>query len=118
VLAFGTEGLDMLEGRTDMTVLWDIRVDPDLRRSGLGCSLFLAAEAWARSRGCRRLKLETQNINVPACRFYAGQGFVLGSIRRFAYAEFPDEIQLLWYKDLAAAVLTPPPLAPSPSSPR
>ena len=101
VLAFDTEGLDMLEGRKDLAVLWDIRVHSDHRRHGLGCALFLASETWARARGCRRLKVETQNINVPACRFYAKQGCVLGSINRFAYPDFPDEVQLLWYKDLA-----------------
>jgi GNAT superfamily N-acetyltransferase len=101
VLASDTVGLDMLEGRKDLAVLWDIRVHPAHRRHGLGRALFLASEAWARARGCRRLKVETQNINVPACRFYADQGCVLGSINRFAYPDFPDEVQLVWYKDLA-----------------
>jgi GNAT superfamily N-acetyltransferase len=101
VLAFDTAGLDMLEVRTDLAVLWDIRIRPDHRRQGLGRALFRAAEAWARARRCRRLKVETQDINVPACRFYARQGCVLGAIRRFAYADFPDEVQLLWYKELA-----------------
>ena len=63
-------------------------------------ALFRAAEAWSRDRGCRQLKIETQNINVPACRFYLRQGCVLGGINRFAYREFPEEVQLLWYKDL------------------
>jgi hypothetical protein len=51
-------------------------------------------------RGCRRLKVETQNTNVPACRLYASQGCTLGAIHRFAYPELPEEIQLLWYKDV------------------
>jgi GNAT superfamily N-acetyltransferase len=100
VLAFDTEGLDMLEGRKDLAVLWDLRVDPDRRRQGVGRSLFRAAEAWARARGCRQLKAETQNINVPACRFYAEQGCVLKAINQLAYPDCPDETQLLWYKDL------------------
>jgi len=100
VLAYDTAGVDMLEGRTDLTVLWDIRVAPAYRRQGLGAVLFRAAEAWARERGCRRLKVETQNVNVPACRFYAKQGCVLGAVNRFAYPDFPDEVQLLWYKGL------------------
>lgn len=58
-------------------------------------------EAWAAARGCRQLKIETQNVNVPACRFYARQGCVLGAINRFAYREFPDEVQLLWYKAIS-----------------
>jgi hypothetical protein len=50
---------------------------------------------------CRKLKVETQNINVPACRFYASQGCVLAAVNRMAYREPQDEIQLLWYKDLS-----------------
>jgi GNAT superfamily N-acetyltransferase len=102
VVVAGVEGLDMLENRTDLAVLWDLRVDHDQRRRGLGRALFAAAEGWARARGCRWLKVETQNINVPACRFYAGRGCVLGAINRYAYVEFPDEVQFLWYKDLGA----------------
>jgi GNAT superfamily N-acetyltransferase len=101
VPAFDTNGVEMLAGRTDLAVIWDIRVSPDFRRQGIGKALFLAAETWARARGCRWLKVETQNINVPACRFYARQGCFLGSVDQFAYPGFPDETQLLWYKDLA-----------------
>jgi GNAT superfamily N-acetyltransferase len=100
VLAFDTQGVEMLEGRKNLAVIWDIRVSPGFRRQGLGKALFLASETWARVRGCRWLKVETQNINVPACRFYAKQGCILGSINTFAYPDFPDETQLLWYKDL------------------
>jgi GNAT superfamily N-acetyltransferase len=100
VLAFDTEGVDMLESRKDLAVLWDLRVHPDHRRRGVGRSLFRAAEEWARARGCRQLKAETQNINVPACRFYAEQGCVLKAVNQLAYRQFPDEAQLLWYKDI------------------
>lgn len=99
-VAFDTPGLIMLEGRRDLAVLWDIRVSPDYQRRGVGSALFHAAEMWSRKRGCSHLKIETQNINVPACRFYLRQGCVLGGIQRFAYREFPEEVQLLWYKQL------------------
>jgi GNAT superfamily N-acetyltransferase len=101
VLAFDTPGVEMLAGRKDLAVIWDIRVSPGYRRNRIGKALFLASETWARARGCRWLKVETQNINVPACRFYAKQGCILGSIDTFAYPGFPDETQLLWYKDLS-----------------
>ncbi len=104
VIAFNTPGLDMLEGRTDLAVLWDIRVSPQFRRRGAGSALFRAVEAWAAARSCRQLKIETQNINVPACRFYRRQGCELGAIHRFAYPEHPDEAQLLWYKALSPPV--------------
>ncbi len=99
-VAFNTPGLVMLEGRRDIAVLWDIRVAAEARRQGVGAALFKAVETWAVAQGCRWLKVETQNINVPACRFYAKQGCTLGAIHRFAYPELPNEIQLLWYKDL------------------
>lgn len=101
VIAYNTRGVNMLEGRTDLAVLWDIRVAPEARGRGVGFGLFRAVEAWASARGCKLLKIETQNINVPACRFYARQGCVLGAINRFAYRELPEEVQLLWYKTLS-----------------
>lgn len=100
VVAFNTRGVNVLEGRRDLAVLWDIRVSPEARGQGAGFALFRAVEVWAAARGCRQLKIETQNVNVPACRFYARQGCVLGAINRFAYRELPDEAQLLWYKTL------------------
>ena len=39
-------------------------------------------------------------MNVAACRFYASLGCELGAINRFAYPSLPDEVQLLWYREL------------------
>lgn len=103
VVAFDTPGVNMLEARRDLAVLWDIRVHAELRRQGLGSRLFQAAAEWARQRGCRQLKVETQNVNVPACRFYVRQGCELGAINRYGYAGIPHvahEAMLLWYLDL------------------
>jgi GNAT superfamily N-acetyltransferase len=94
--------VDMLEGRSDVALIWDMRVSPEARRLGVGSALFGFAEAWTKMRSGRLLQVETQNTNVPACRFYARQGCVLGAINRFAYRDLPDEVQLLWYKNLAA----------------
>jgi hypothetical protein len=44
--------------------------------------------------------VETQNINVPACRFYARMRCTLGAIHRYAYPDLPGEAQLLWYRTL------------------
>jgi GNAT superfamily N-acetyltransferase len=103
VVAWGSPGVAMLEGRADLAVVWDLRVAPGWRGRGVGAALFRAAEAWARARGAAWLKVETQNVNVPACRFYARQGCVLGAVHRFAYPTLPDEVQLLWYKPVGAA---------------
>src|ERR1700733_93340 len=96
VIAFGSADVQLLEGRGDLAVLWDIRVNPAYRGQGIGVSLFQAAEKWAAQRGCTQLKVETQNTNLAACKFYARQGCTLGAINRFAYPKLPDEIQMLW----------------------
>ena len=100
VVVLDVGGVELLEGRRDLAVLWDLRVAPAARGRGVGAALFRAAEGWAHARGARRLKVETQNVNLGACRFYARQGCVLGAIHRFAYPALPDETQLLWYKSL------------------
>lgn len=102
VVAYRSPKVDMLEGRTDLAVLWDIRVHPDRRGEGIGTSLFQHAVRWARERNCRQLKIETQNINVQACRFYVSQGCHLGVIHRHAYMDprVAHETMLLWYLDL------------------
>ena len=86
----------MLKGRDDLAVLWALRVHPDYRGEGIGHQLFKAAVAWAKKRLYSELKIETQNNNVAACKFYARQGCILDSIITHAYAEFPDEIQFIW----------------------
>jgi GNAT superfamily N-acetyltransferase len=99
-VAYDTPGVDMLDGRRDMAVLWDLRVRPDRRDEGIGRRLFWRAAEWARSRPCDWLKIETQNINVRACRFYAKQGCELGTIDRYGYAGDPrvaHEVRLFWY---------------------
>ncbi len=97
-VAWDTPRVTMLEGRRDIAVLWDLRVSRAFRGRGVGTVLLRRAEAWAASRGAQWLKIETQSVNVAACRFYASQGCTLGAIHRFAYPTHPDEAQLLWYK--------------------
>ncbi|HLG10786.1 MAG TPA: GNAT family N-acetyltransferase [Dehalococcoidia bacterium] len=100
VVARHTEGMWFLRGREDMAALWDIRVAPAYRRRGVGSALFNAAADWARGAGCRVLKIETQSVNVAACRFYMAKGARLGGFDRFAYEDQPDEVELDWYLDL------------------
>lgn len=99
-VAWDTLEVEMLEGRKDLACLWDLRVHSEYRNKGVGRKLFSYAVDWARERQCHQLKIETQNINVPACRFYARQGCELRGINRYAYGETLDETQLLWYLDL------------------
>ncbi len=102
-IAYRSPEVRMLAGRDDLAVLWDIRVRPERRRSGIGGALLAEVVKWARQHDCTQLKIETQNINVPACRFYVRQGCRLGEIDRYAYWRDPrvaDEVMLIWYLDL------------------
>ena len=85
-----------------VATLWEIRVAPAHRRSGVGRALLEAAEVYARQRGCRVMRVETQDINVAACQLYAKGGYALTQVRRGAYPEFPLEVQLMWQRDLSA----------------
>lgn len=85
---------------SEHATIWDIRVAPLLRRAGVGSALFRRAEEWARQQACRALEVETQSVNVPACRFYERQGCLLHAANRSAYSAFPDELQLIWRKSL------------------
>ncbi len=98
IIAHDTQGVNMLQGRHDLAVLWDIRVAPDSRGQGLGRKLFDSAVEWASSRGCIEMHIETQNINAPACRFYEKMGCRLIRVSRNAYAECPGEDMFLWSK--------------------
>ena len=95
--------IEMLGGREDVALLWDIRVAPSVRGRGVGTALMMAVEAWSSAHDAAWIEVETQNVNVPACRFYARHGFVLRGVNPRAYASLPDEIQLLWYKQIRFA---------------
>jgi GNAT superfamily N-acetyltransferase len=99
VIAWNSPELYMIKS-AHQAALWDLRVAPDARGEGVGSRLFAAAADWARERGCTRMSIETQNVNVCACRFYASMGCSLGQIDRFAYPDLRDEVMLNWSKDL------------------
>ena len=100
VVAWNTRGLDLLEGRDDLALLWDLRVEPARRRTGVGTALLQAVVRWARERSCVHLDVETQDVNVPACRFYAQRGFRLRRVDANAYPSHPDETRLIWRHEL------------------
>ena len=79
-------------------------VDAAARRHGVGRALMTAAEAWTRQQGLPGIMLETQNVNVAACRFYERCGFTLSGFDQRLYRGFdPDtiEVALFWYRDLS-----------------
>ena len=96
------QGAFLLERRSELAGLWDIRVCPDYRRTGIGTRLLLQASDWAKQHGCSQLRVESQNVNVAGCRFYA-KHCILGGVERHGYAACPDvahEAMLLWYREL------------------
>ncbi len=98
-----TKGMNMLYGRTDACVLWDIRVTDAYKHQGIGQKLLDMGLADAKRAGYRQMIIECQNNNVPACRFYQKQGAVLSKIDMYAYyaePEIRDEVQFVWYLDI------------------
>ncbi len=98
-----TPEVRMLEAREDLCVLWDIRVIEEYKHKGIGQGLFDACKKWSKSQGYKQMKIECQNVNVPACKFYHKQGAVLSMVNEYAYyddEESKNQIQFIWYLDL------------------
>ena len=87
-----------LGGAPPLALLWDLRVAPAVRGRGVGRALLAATEARVREIGLPGLVVETQDINVAACRLYAGAGYGITSIDAHAYAALPGETQIIWTK--------------------
>jgi len=100
IVAYDTPGVYMLESRPDLACLWDIRVTQEWRRYGVGTALFQHVVSWLQHTPCNRLKIETQNNNVKACRFYAKQKCQLGGIIPSPTKIDPEEFTLFWYLEL------------------
>ncbi len=97
-LACRTEGVNMLENRSDLCVLWDLRVAEAYRRNGVGSALFSSALDWAEKHGFSEMKIESQNNNAAAYAFYLKYGAILTEIRRGVYCdeETKNELQFIW----------------------
>ena len=91
---------ELLLDARNCALLWDLRVAPAMRGRGVGSALVRAAADVAARYGARTLRVETQQINVAACRLYAHHGFRLERLTPGAYADLPGETQLLWVKEL------------------
>lgn len=98
-----TKGMDMLGGRTDACVLWDIRVADDYKHKGIGQRMLDMGIAAAKADGYSVMIIECQNNNVTACKFYRKQGALLSKIDMNAYDSEPevaDEVQFVWRLEL------------------
>jgi ribosomal protein S18 acetylase RimI-like enzyme len=53
---------------------------------------------WSKEQGYQYLKIECQNTNLPACRFYEKHGAELIVVNEHAYGN--GEVMFLWYLSL------------------
>jgi streptothricin acetyltransferase len=98
---------EQIAGRVVLRKYWngygyveDIAVNPPYRKQGVGQRLLQQAVAWVKEKGLPGLMLETQNNNVPACRFYERFGFKLGGLDTELYKGLmpeTDEVAMYWY---------------------
>lgn len=98
-----TPDSNMLCGREDACVLWDIRVIDEYKHRGVGQKMLDAGIENAKADGYTQMIIESQNNNVTACNFYRKQGAVLSKIDMYAYYQEEscrDEVQFIWYLDL------------------
>ncbi|MNB78362.1 TDP-fucosamine acetyltransferase [compost metagenome] len=77
----------------------NIAVAGSRRQQGIGSRLMDQAVQWAQQRKLAGLMLETQDVNVAACRFYASYGFVIGGVDNMLYSNFTaaGERAIFWY---------------------
>lgn len=93
-------GQVILEKHWNNYVWLEIAILEEYRRKGLGRKLIESSIDWSKSKGFPGIMLETQNNNVPACKFYKACGFKLGGIDTELYKGINKdntEIALFWY---------------------
>lgn len=82
VLGFAAGRLAEWNRRAEVRHLY---VAPGHRGRGVGTALLDALERCARAAGARCLWVETQNVNLPAARFYLRRGFVFCGLDESLY---------------------------------
>lgn len=72
------------------------------RGNGVGSLLIQVAEAWAKENHLQGMMLETQDINLGACRCYIRNGYEIGGVDKLLYAhcDTHQEQAIFWYKKL------------------
>ena len=88
--------------------IWNVLIDVQYRRRGLGRHFIASSVEWARGRGLKALVAETQTNNVPACRFYQRMGFVPSGVDDHFYRYCGDpraaqDVAIFWYLEGGSA---------------
>jgi len=69
------------------------------RGKGIGTALLNKAKEWALQKGMKGFTLETQDVNLLACRFYLKNGFEIGAVDTLLYSnsKYKDEDAVFFY---------------------
>jgi len=73
-------------GDNGLAIVRDIRVEPTMRRRGVGETMLSLGEDWARSKGLSGVCVETRDRNAGACQFLTRCGYELGGVDALRYA--------------------------------
>ncbi|HJX38571.1 MAG TPA: GNAT family N-acetyltransferase [Anaerolineae bacterium] len=83
--------------------VWNLLVDEEHRRRGIGTKLMGSAEAFAIEKQCRAISIETQATNWPALSFYLKLGFEVCGVDDHFYTNRDlarKEVALFLYREL------------------
>ena len=83
--------------------VWNLLVDKQYRRRGIGTELMRSAEAFALEKHCRAISVEAQATNWPALGFYMKMGFKICGVDDHYYTNRDlerKEVALFLYREL------------------
>jgi ribosomal protein S18 acetylase RimI-like enzyme len=80
-----------IESWRGVAKIWNLLVDKDHRRRGIGMGLMRRAQEFAREKDCRAIAVETQTTNWPALNFYLKIGFQVCAVDDHFYTNHDPE---------------------------
>lgn len=83
--------ITLVENWNRRGMIWEMAVDLQHRRKGIGTELLRACEDWAKSKKLYGLMTEVSDGNPAACQFFNKTGFVLGGVDQMLYHSLPSE---------------------------
>jgi ribosomal protein S18 acetylase RimI-like enzyme len=92
-----------IESWRGVAKVWNLLVDEDYRRQGIGTELLRRAKEFATENHCRAITVETQTTNWPALNFYLKMGFQICAVDDHFYTNHDlerKEVALFLYCEL------------------